>query len=192
MATKKKPQTFKSFDEIDIDRVIITGNVNIVDNDPIVDTTKKGTAMTDKKKAEAVPAADVKPTTEEQKPQETKPAADVKKAEAKETKSEETNKTKGEEIMSKENENKEVKAETAATQVPAAPAAPSFKDDPELNKLLESIKDGKIEVEVKHKQTPAKTEFLRGLAWGSGIAIGVTVISLVANAFFGGGESSAE
>lgn len=183
----KKSQTFKSFDEIDPDKIVITGNVNIV-NDPIVDTTKKGSDMASKKKTEDAPASDVKPT-EEQKPQETKPAADVKKAEAKETKSEETNKTKGEEIMSKENENKEVKAETAATQVPAAP---SFKDDPELNKLLESIKDGKIEVEVKHKQTPAKTEFLRGLAWGSGIAIGVTVFSLVANAFFGGGESSAE
>ena len=31
MATKK-PQTFKSFDELDPDRVIITGNVNIVND----------------------------------------------------------------------------------------------------------------------------------------------------------------
>ena len=65
MATKK-PKVFKSFDELDPDRVIITGNVNIVNDDPIIDTTKKGTSMASKKKTEDAPASDVKPTNEEQ------------------------------------------------------------------------------------------------------------------------------
>lgn len=190
MATKK-PKVFKSFDELDPDRVIITGNVNIVNDDPIIDTTKKGTAMASKKNAEAAPAADVKPVNEEQKPQETKTTAEAPKAEAKETKSEETKTNKGEETMSKENENKEVNTETTATPAPAAPVAPSFADDPELKKLLENLKDGKVKVEVEHKQPSAGEEFLRGLAWGGGIAIGVTVVTLAANALFGG-ESSAE
>lgn len=193
MATKK-PKVFKSFDELDPDRVIITGNVNIVNDDPIIDTTKKGASdMASKKKKEDAPAADVNPTNEAQEPQETKQPAEAPKAEAKETKSEETKTNKGEEIMS--NENKETKiaaAKPETTATPAAPAAPSFANDPELKKLLENLKDGKVKVEVEHKQPSAGEEFLRGLAWGGGIAIGVTVVTLAANALFGGGESSAE
>ena len=196
MATKNKPQVFKSFEEIDVSKCRIEGNIEIIGTvPPIIEEPKQGKSNMATTKKKAAPAAEETKASEEVKPQETKNEQEQKpvetKIEEKETKPETKNNTKEEGKDKMKEETKTV--ETKATETKPETATPATSIDmKEIEKLMKNVGDGKIKIEVEHKQNSPKDEFLRGLAWGGGFAIGFTVITVGASLLFGGGESSAE
>ena len=209
MATKNKPQVFKSFEEIDLTKCRIAGNIEIVGTiPPIIDETtnqqEKETMATSKKKA--APAVDEKPV--EAKPQETvqeaqkpKPAktdaTEVKEAtpvesknENKETKVEPNNKEEGKIEMKKEETAKNTETKTVETAKPAA-AEQTVENlfGVDTTKQIEQlIKDGKITIEHTVKHEPFWKEGLRAAGLGAITAAAVFGTAMLFNALAGGEE----
>ena len=109
-----------------------------------------------------------------------------------ETKNETKNEKKEEVTMSEATTKKEETTKTTTTATPANPVtpppAPVAPDFSELQEVVNKLKDGKVTVDVQHHEPSAGSEFLRGLAWGGGIALGVTLVTVATSLLFGESE----
>ena len=168
---------FKVFDDLDLTKVRITGNVSVVNEAPISTTDVEKTKPVAKKKATKKQSAN---TAESQ----AEASAEAKTAQPKKE---------GEMEMSKE-EVKPAAEETTKVTAKAETAKPAEaevvkKEQPDPAAFFNEVKTLREEgIVVKHETDGELRQFTKGLCWGVGIAVGVTAVSLLVKAACGDGE----